>query len=176
MKIPHGYISKTLDRGFLYSIIHHMQIFKIGVIGGSKCNSKILRLAEEVGEEIAKRGAVLICGGLGGVMEAACKGAKNKGGTTVGILPGIKKESANQHVDIPIVTGLGEARNVIIVRSSDGLIAVDGRYGTLSEIAFALRFEKPLVGLHTWNVDEHIIKAETPEEGIEKLFEKMKGR
>ncbi|MDZ7344463.1 MAG: TIGR00725 family protein [candidate division KSB1 bacterium] len=119
----------------------------IAVIGGSHCSAEIYELARQVGREIARTGAMLICGGLFGVMEAACRGAKEAGGTTIGILPGRDKTEANDFVDIPIVTGLNDARNVIIARSADGVIAVDGEYGTLSEIAFALKFGKPVVGL-----------------------------
>jgi hypothetical protein len=120
----------------------------IAVIGGSHCSEEIYELARQVGHEIARAGALLICGGLFGVMEAACRGAKEAGGTTIGILPGRSKTEANAFVDIPIVTGLNDARNAIIARSADGVIAVDGEYGTLSEIAFALKFGKPVIGLH----------------------------
>lgn len=123
-----------------------------------------LKKAEDVGWHIAKQGALLICGGLGGVMEAASRGAKNGGGKTIGVLPGTDKNTANEYIDIPIVTGMGEARNIIIVRTADALIAVGGRFGTLSEIAFGLAFEKPIVGLDTWKYFENMIDCEIPEE------------
>ena len=143
----------------------------IGVIGqGRDCSPKLLKDAEEVGYQIAHRNAVLICGGLGGVMEAACRGAKKAGGTTIGVIPTTQKSDANAFVDIPIVTGFGEARNIIIVRSADALIAVGGRYGTLSEIAFALSYGKPIVGLHTWQNMDEIIYVENPGQAVETVF------
>ena len=99
------------------------------------------------GRELARAGAVLVCGGLGGAMEAACRGAKAEGGTTLGILPGADRAAANPYVDVAVATGLGEARNALVVRAADAVIAVAGGYGTLSEIALALRAGKPVVGL-----------------------------
>jgi uncharacterized protein (TIGR00725 family) len=125
----------------------------IGVIGSGNCAPKVGKLAEEVGRGIAKAGGTLVCGGLGGVMEYACKGAKRAGGTTIGILPGMSKEDANDFVDIPIVTGISIARNLIIINSADVLIAISGGYGTLSEIAFALNLHKPVVALQTWALE-----------------------
>ena len=143
----------------------------IGVIGqGRDCSPELLQDAELVGYHIAQKGAVLICGGLGGVMEAACRGAKKGGGMTIGVLPTTQKTDANEFVDIPIVTGFGEARNIIIVRTADALIAVGGKYGTLSEIAFALSFGKPIVGLHTWQNFEPIFYASQPDEAVEAAF------
>ncbi|UCE05227.1 MAG: TIGR00725 family protein [bacterium] len=143
----------------------------IGVIGqGRDCSAELLKEAEQVGYHIAQRNAILLCGGLGGVMEAACRGAKKGGGTTIGVIPTTHKSDANSFVDIPIVTGFGEARNIIIVRSADALIAVGGRYGTLSEIAFALSFSKPIVGLHTWQNLGQIIHVESPEQAVETVF------
>jgi len=149
-------------------------MLRIAVIGGAFCDPKTAALAEEVGREIARRGAILICGGLGGVMEAACRGAKSEGGLTIGILPGTDPNDANPYVDIPIVTGMGEARNVIVVRSAQAIIAIDGEYGTLSEIAFALKFGIPVIGLRTWELFrerervEDIVEVETPKEAVEK--------
>ncbi len=140
----------------------------IGIIGGGDCDSELSGMAEEVGREIAGKGAVLVCGGLGGVMEAAARGAKREGGTTVGILPGTDEKEANPYIDIPIVTGLGHARNVLVVRSSEVLIAIGGRYGTLSEIAIALKLGKPVIGLRTWDIDQKIIRADSPREAAEK--------
>ena len=124
----------------------------ISVIGAAACDEKTYALAEQVGRELALRGATVVCGGLGGVMEAACKGAQSARGQTIGILPGTSRRDANPYVDIPIVTGLGEARNVIVVRTGRAVIAVGGEYGTLSEIAFALRFGIPVIGLETWQL------------------------
>jgi len=154
---------------------------RIAVIGGAFCDAHILALAEEVGREIARRNAILICGGLGGVMEAACRGAKAEGGLTVGILPTGNAADANPFVDIPIVTGMGEARNVIVVRSAQAVIAVDGEYGTLSEIAYALKFGIPVVGLETWQLFKGgqevkgIVVARTPKEAVEKALKLAKG-
>jgi uncharacterized protein (TIGR00725 family) len=127
-------------------------VFYIAVIGSGSASAKEARAAEMIGADIAEAGAVLVCGGLGGVMEAACKGAKSKGGTTVGILPGLNRHDANPHVDFPIATGLGEARNAIVASSADAVIAVGGEYGTLSEIAFALRAGKRVVGIDSWDL------------------------
>ena len=139
----------------------------IGVIGSSSCSMSVSEIAFMIGMEIARRDAMLLCGGMGGVMESACKGAKEGKGITIGILPGDNKESANAYVDIPIVTGIGEARNVIIAHSADAIIAIAGRYGTLSEIAFALRFDVPVVGIATWNIDIPILKAKNPKQAVD---------
>ncbi len=125
----------------------------IGVIGSSNCSPQVGKTAEEVGKGIAEAGAILVCGGLGGVMEHACKGAKSAGGITLAILPGMDKTDANKYVDIPIVTGISIARNLIITHTADVLIAISGGYGTLSEIAFALNLQKPVVALQTWALE-----------------------
>lgn len=143
----------------------------IGVIGGGTCTKEIGDFAETVGEAIAQKGGILICGGLSGVMEAACRGAKKRNGLTIGVLPGNRKSDANQYVDIALPTGMGEARNIIIVRSAHAVIAIDGEYGTLSEIAFCLRFSVPVVGLQTWNIDPAIIQADDPIAAVDKAFE-----
>lgn len=138
----------------------------IGVIGGSQCSDEVYELAREVGREIARREALLVCGGLTGVMEAACRGAKEGGGTTVGILPGTSREAANPHVDVRIATGLGHARNAIIAQTADALIAIDGSYGTLSEVALGLIHGKPVVGLRfSFNV-EGVQHVDTPLEAV----------
>jgi uncharacterized protein (TIGR00725 family) len=121
--------------------------------------------AAEVGRLVAERGAVLVCGGLGGSMEAACRGAKEAGGMTVGILPGPDRAAANPYVDIALPTGLGEARNALVVRAADAVIAVGGGYGTLSEIAFALKAGKRVIGLDTWEI-EGVSPADGPEAAV----------
>jgi hypothetical protein len=146
---------------------------KIGVIGASRCNKKIARIAYQVGKGIAKRKAILICGGLGGVMEAAARGAKENKGLTIGILPGFSSSDANSYIDIPIVTGMDHGRNIIVVRSCDAIIAIDGREGTLSEIAFALKLRIPLIGIETWKI-EGVIKAKDAKEAVKKAFRAMK--
>lgn len=144
----------------------------ISVIGGSKASDEELRLAEETGREIAIKGAILVCGGQSGVMEAACRGAHLAGGITVGILPGDSRSSANKFVDIPIVTGMGYGRNVIVAKSAQAVIAIGGSYGTLSEISYALQFGIPVIGLNTWEftrggkLDKSIIRAQTAVEAV----------
>jgi hypothetical protein len=145
----------------------------IAVIGGSNCSDEIYKLARQVGQAIARAGAVLICGGLFGVMEAACRGAKEAGGMTIGVLPGKSKAEANAFVDIPVVTGLSDARNVIIVRTADGVIAVDGEYGTLSEIAFALKFGKPVVGLQVKFDVPGVSRAATADDAVSALMSQI---
>jgi uncharacterized protein (TIGR00725 family) len=148
----------------------------VAVIGAGRCSEEVSRVAEAVGRELARRGVALVCGGLGGVMEAACRGAKSEGGLTIGILPGFNRREANPYVDIPIVTGLGEARNVIVVRTAQAVIAVDGEYGTLSEIAYALKLGIPVVGLNTWQLTRQgrlvpaIVEAATPVEAVDKAL------
>lgn len=139
----------------------------IGVIGASAADEAAWKDAEAVGRLIGQNGFLLVCGGLGGVMEAAARGAKQAGGTTVGVLPQAERTGANPYIDIPIATGFGEGRNIIIIRTADVLVAVSGEYGTLSEIAFALRMGKPVIGLNTWDIPG-IIKAETPRDAFEK--------
>ena len=152
----------------------------IAVVGGSDPNKEEYKLAEEVGEYIAKAGAVLVCGGLKGCMEAACKGAKKHNGTTIGILPGSRREDANQWVDYPIVTGIGYARNKLVVKTGQVVIAVGGHYGTLSEIAFALGYNIPVVGLKTWTlsrrgkVDHGMHVANTPKSAVELALKLVK--
>jgi uncharacterized protein (TIGR00725 family) len=124
----------------------------IAVVGTSEATPDQAALAEEVGAGLAAAGAVVVTGGLGGVMEAACRGARSKHGTTVGLLPGDDREAANGWVEIALATGLGELRNGLIVRAADCLVAIGGGTGTLSEIALALRLGKQVVGLGTWDV------------------------
>jgi uncharacterized protein (TIGR00725 family) len=142
----------------------------VAVIGGANPAPEEAAAAEAVGRALAEAGAILVCGGRGGVMEAACRGAKAAGGLTIGILPGPHRGEANPYVDIPIVTGIGVARNAIIARTAHAAVAVGGSYGTLSEIAFALGFGVPVVGLGTWEIKRAghppapITYAATPEE------------
>ena len=149
----------------------------IAVIGGGECSPQEAKLAEEVGREIARQGAILVCGGLGGVMEAACKGASSEGGITIGILPGDSRQTANPYVQIPIVTGIGYARNFAVVKSAQVVIAIGGSYGTLSEISHALQSGIPVIGLNTWSLsrngqqDNSIIVAQSPAEAVNKALE-----
>src|SRR5688572_25401314 len=142
----------------------------LGVIGEGVCSRTIARAAERVGARIAEAGAVLFCGGRTGVMEAASRGAARAGGTVIGVLPGFSRTDANRWVTIPIVTGMDQARNVILVRSCDAVIAAGGSYGTLSEIALALKLGVPIVGLGTWKLGAPgarripLLRAQTPDE------------
>lgn len=142
----------------------------IGVIGAAEANAQESEIAEVVGKEIAKRNGALVCGGLGGVMEAACRGAKSEGGLTIGIIPGFSASDANPNVDIPIVTGMSHARNVIVVRSSCAVIAIGGSYGTLIEIALALKLETPVIGINTWEVSSNIKKVTDLKEAVDLAF------
>jgi len=149
----------------------------IAVIGGGEVSPEIAEVAEEVGREIARHSAALVCGGLGGVMEAACRGADSEGGLTIGILPGEDHRAANPYVHIPIVTSIGYARNVAVVKTARAVIAIDGSYGTLTEIGYALQSGLPVIGLGTWSVvsngheDKSIIRARSPKEAVEKAME-----
>jgi len=138
---------------------------RIGVIGGGNPDAKYLRLAFQVGKLIAENKAILVCGGLGGVMEAASRGAQESGGITVGILPGNSPSDANAYIDLPIATGLGYSRNSLVAMNSDVIIAVDGQYGTLSEIAYGCIYGKKIIGLGTWNIPG-VIQVETPEKAV----------
>jgi uncharacterized protein (TIGR00725 family) len=140
---------------------------QIAVIGGGICSQEGAEMAQRLGRMLAEEGHVVICGGLGGVMEAVCRGTRDAGGTTVGILPG-EKEDANPWVSVSIATGMGHARNAIIVKSADALIALPGEHGTLSEIALGLKMGKRVISLQSWDV-EGVIKVETPEEALSLL-------
>ncbi len=140
----------------------------IAVIGGSSCSEKVYKQAEALGELIAKEGWTLICGGGPAVMEAACLGAKKQGGLTVGILPSYDGREANQYLDVKIPTGLGYLRNTLVVRAADYIVAVDGKYGTLSEISFGLAEKKRVVGIGTWEI-KGVIKVKTAKQAIAKI-------
>ena len=137
----------------------------IGVIGAGECDVELGILAEAAGRGIAEADSILVCGGMGGVMEAACRGAKAAGGLTIGILPGQDRSGANSYVDFAVATGINEARNLAIIRTADALIAVGGSYGTLSEIGFALKAGKKVVGLRSWDI-KGIVPAATAEEAV----------
>jgi uncharacterized protein (TIGR00725 family) len=138
---------------------------RIAVIGGSRPGRQALEAAFEVGRLIARAGAVVVCGGLGGVMEAASRGAREEGGLVVGILPGAAPVDANPWVDVPIATGLGYTRNALVVMNADAVIAIDGEYGTLSEIAYGKIHGKKVVGLGSWDV-KGVETAATPEDAV----------
>lgn len=147
----------------------------VGVIGAGECTPPEASLAEEVGREVARRGGVVLCGGRRGVMEAAAKGAQQAGGLVVGILPGTDRREGNPYLTVALATGLGDARNAVIACASDVLIAVAGGYGTLSEIGFALKMGRPVVGLFTWELSRAgrpfaVHRAESAREAVDLAF------
>ena len=152
----------------------------VAVVGGGESDTELLNQAEITGKEIARRGAVLVCGGGSGVMEAAARGATMEGGQAIGILPGNTPQAGNKYLTAAIATGLGEARNAIITRSAHGVVAVNGEYGTLSEIALALKMNKPVVGIKTWKLEDpygvkaNIIFANNGEEAVNKILNLVK--
>lgn len=154
----------------------------VAVSGGGRADDEACRLAEEVGRELALRGAVVVTGGLGGAMEAASRGAKGEHGTTLGILPSDDRADANPWVDVAVATGLGEGRNVVLVRDADAVVAVAGEFGTLSEIALALALGKPVIGLGTWELfrngrpEEAIVVVATPAEAAEQAIALARAR
>ncbi|MEE8404310.1 MAG: TIGR00725 family protein [candidate division Zixibacteria bacterium] len=134
----------------------------IAVIGAGKCSRKLRDMAAEIGRYVAENGGVVLCGGLGGIMEGAARGAKEAGGTTIGIIPSENKADANQFIDYVIPTGFGQARNVLVVRAADAIVALPGKFGTLSEMAFALVSGKPIVSVQAWKLGEEILQVEDP--------------
>lgn len=156
----------------MFQQLHNRREPIIAVCGAGTCDQQTAALAEAVGRHIAEANAVLVCGGLGGVMEAACRGAVACGGLTIGILPGTERHQANPFVRVPILTGMGHARNVIIVQTADVVIAISGEYGTLSEIALARKCGRPVIGLNTWSLGNdsdghpHVLPAPTPSAAV----------
>jgi hypothetical protein len=134
----------------------------IAVIGAGKCSKKLRDMAAVVGKYVAEQGAVLVCGGMGGIMEGAAQGAREAGGMTIGILPTDNRADANPYIDYVIPTGFGEARNIIVVRTADVVVAFPGKYGTLSEMAFALLAEKPVISISAWKLGDEIIQMDDP--------------
>lgn len=148
----------------------------IGVIGGRQCSDSHYEMAETVGRLIAEGNGIVLCGGAGGIMEAACKGAVAGGGTSLGILPGKLLTDANPYVTIPIATGMGIGRNIIIAQTAQALIAVNGSYGTLSEIAFGLQLNRPVFTLQSWDDIPGVTTVASPEEAVQKAFKAVKNR
>ena len=150
---------------------------QISVIGGATADGDALERAEAVGRGIAEAGAVLVCGGRGGVMEAASRGAREAGGVVIGVLPGLDPDDGNEHLTHGIATGVGHARNLAVVASGDAVIAIGGEWGTLSEIALARRLERPVVGIETWplrnraGTDLGIAEAEGPNDAVARALE-----
>lgn len=154
----------------------------VAVCGPAEANQRELAWAEEIGRLLGEAGAVVVCGGLGGVMDAAAKGAAGAGGDSIGILPGISRAGASEHLTWAVPTGMGEARNALVVRAADAVIALSGEYGTLSEIALALKMDKPVVGLDTWHftkadrdTTDPVVRAASPEEAVLRALELASG-
>ena len=151
------------------------------MVGPDAADGSELAQARAVGEGLGRVGAVLVCGGLGGVMEAACRGAREAGGLTVGLLPGHDRSAANKWVAVALPSGMGELRNGLVVRAADALIAVGGAYGTLSEIALGLKLGRPVVGLDTWELarrgvgDTGIIRASSPGQAVARALAAARG-
>ncbi|MBI1911369.1 MAG: TIGR00725 family protein [Deltaproteobacteria bacterium] len=146
----------------------------IGIIGLGLEDEALNKIAGEVGALIGSAGLGLVNGGLFGVMQASARGCRQAGGLTIGLLPGIDPKDANPYIDIPIPTGMGEMRNLLIVRAASALIAIGGGYGTLSEIALGLKSSKPVIGINTWDISPNIIKAATPSEAVELALKSIK--
>lgn len=146
----------------------------IAVIGDGLEDPVLNGLAEEAGELLAKEGFYIVNGGLGGVMRSSAKGCRKGGGTSIGLLPGLDPGEANEFIDIPVPTGLGEMRNLLIVRAAKAVIAIGGGYGTLSEIALALKLKKPVIGLKTWDISADIERAETPGQAVKLAVEAIR--
>lgn len=143
---------------------------RIGVYGGADCPAEIYEQARKIGQLLAQNGAKVYCGGMGGVMEAVSRGVSEEGGLVVGILPTTDSEDGNDYLSVSVATGAGSARNTMIANSVQGAIAIDGSYGTLSEIGHTLRMGKPVVGLDTWDI-EGVVAVESPEEAVIKIME-----
>lgn len=143
----------------------------IAVIGAGKCSKKMRDSAAEVGRYVAEHGGVVVCGGLGGIMEGASRGAREGGGTVIGIVPSDSAADANEFVDIVIPTGMGEARNILVIRTADAVVAFPGKYGTLTEMAFTRLFDKPLVSVQAWKLGEEVIQVENPVEAAKLAME-----
>ena len=159
-----------------------MGLTVVGVIGASRASSELEEAAEQVGAEVARGGAALVCGGLTGVMEAACRGARSEGGMTIGIIPSDSREDANPHVQVPIVTGMGMSRNIIVVKTADVLVAVGGEYGTLSEIAYALNNGKKVFSVRSWELEKArpggvsgLVHVEDPREAVRLALASLSG-
>jgi uncharacterized protein (TIGR00725 family) len=154
------------------SLLPCVSALYVAVVGAGVSDPRTDTVAYELGRLLGDHGVTVVCGGLGGVMEAACRGAKDTGAITLGILPGADRQAANPFVDYAVATGMGEARNVLIVRTADAVIAVGGEFGTLSEIALALKLGKPVIGLSTWELAragrpvEAVVPAATPAEAV----------
>lgn len=145
----------------------------VSVIGGHSCNKEVEQIAQNLGKNLAKVVDILVCGGLSGTMKAVCQGFKAGGGLTIGIIPSYDKNDANPYIDIVIPTGLGLARNVLVIKSADVVVALPGEMGTLSEVAYCLQFGIPVISLNSWDI-KSVIKVETVDEAVDKVRELLK--
>lgn len=148
----------------------------IAIIGAGICSTELADQAAAAGKYVAEHGGVVVCGGLGGVMMGAARGAKEAGGTTIGVLPGSDKSEANEYIDIAIATGFGEARNIVIVKTADAVIAFPGEYGTLSEMAFALKLGKPLASVGAWHLVDGLPQFDDPVEAAKWAMQQVQGK
>jgi hypothetical protein len=163
--VPKVYVTHALRKETFVSTV-------IAVVGAGACDARLAATAERVGAMLGTAGFTVACGGLGGVMEAVCRGAREHGGSTIGILPGADRTAANPYVDIVLPTGMGEARNLLVVRAGHAVLAIGGGFGTLSEVAFARKLDIPVVGLHTWRLpDDGIIHETTAESAVARVVE-----
>jgi uncharacterized protein (TIGR00725 family) len=151
-----------------------MQKLLIGVIGASRCSARGYEWAREIGRLVAEKGAVVVCGGLKGIMEAACRGCLEAGGETLGILPGGDPADANPYVTMAVPTSMGHARNVIIAHTARALIAVEGEYGTLSEMAIGLKLGRPVIALGSWTGIDGVIQVSSPHEAVSQAFKLLR--
>lgn len=145
----------------------------IAVVGAAECDDTTAGHARQVGRLLAERGVAVVCGGRGGVMAGVAEGANERGGVAIGILPGESRHEGNEYLSVAIATGLGEARNAIIARTCDAMIGIGGEYGTLSEIALALKMGKPVVSLGSWDVDARIVQVDSPERAVDAALEAL---
>lgn len=148
----------------------------IAVVGANKCSKKLRDMAAEVGRYVAENGGVIVCGGLGGIMEGAARGAREANGVTIGIIPSSDPNDANEYIDFVIPSGMGEARNMLVVRTADVVVAFPGKYGTLSEMALTLQAGKPLISVQAWNLGDDVIQAESPIDAARKAMEMAGGK
>ena len=142
----------------------------VAVVGAGEATGELYDAAREVGRLVAERGAIVVCGGLGGVMEAAARGATERGGVAIGVLPDENRGLANPYLSYSVATGVGQARNLAVACSADAMIAVGGEYGTLSEIGLALKVGRPVVGLKSWELPGHVIVVSSSEEAVEEAL------
>lgn len=162
------YVESTDKTGPIKLLKNDMRKKIVSVIGGHRCSEEVEQIAIELGKKMAKVVDILLCGGLSGTMKAICKGFKTEGGLTIGIITSYNKNDANEYIDIVIPTGLGFARNVLVVKSADVVVALPGEEGTLSEIAFSLQFKIPVISFNSWDI-KGVIKVKSTQEAVREV-------